>query len=110
MLVHSLLLFDPGATTLGQSGPGSDGNEEVVHIPQSSDITRTSTTDCLASYQEHSLRKSYLSAEVQLVYSTAPANWAIQLSDFKDCYVILIIQFNINHFFCPLLNGFKYNK
>ena len=22
-----------GATTLGQSGPGSDGNEQVLHIP-----------------------------------------------------------------------------
>ena len=26
--------WDPaGTTTLGQSGPGSNGNEEVVHIP-----------------------------------------------------------------------------
>ena len=24
------------ATTSGQSGPGSNGNEEVLHIPQSS--------------------------------------------------------------------------
>ena len=28
-----------GATTPGQSGPGSDGNKEVLHIPQSSSIT-----------------------------------------------------------------------
>ena len=28
-----------GATTPGQSGPGSDGNEGVLHIPQSSSIT-----------------------------------------------------------------------
>ena len=27
------------ATTLGQSGPGSDGNEGVPHIPQSSSFT-----------------------------------------------------------------------
>ena len=28
-----------GATTLDQSGFGSDGNEGVLHIPQSSNIT-----------------------------------------------------------------------
>ena len=28
-----------GPTTLGLSGPGSDGNEGVLHIPQSSSIT-----------------------------------------------------------------------
>ena len=38
-----------GATTLGQSGPGSDGNEEVLCIPQSS------LSDCLISYAGHSL-------------------------------------------------------
>ena len=31
-----------GATTLGQSGPGSDGNKAVLRIPQSSSITGTS--------------------------------------------------------------------
>ena len=45
-------------------------------FPQSSIITGTSPSDCLASYPEHSLRGSYLSAEVQSVYSTAPADWA----------------------------------
>ena len=43
------------ATTLGQSGPGSNGNEEVLHIPQSSSITRTSPSDCIVSYPGHSL-------------------------------------------------------
>ena len=44
-----------GATTLGQSGPGSDGTEEVLHIPQSSGITRTSPSDCLMLYPGHPL-------------------------------------------------------
>ena len=35
------------ATTPGESGPESDGNEGVLHIPQSSSITGTSTSDCL---------------------------------------------------------------
>ena len=34
------------ATTLGQSGPGSDGNDGVLRIPQSSSITGTSPSDC----------------------------------------------------------------
>ena len=44
-----------GATTLGQSGPVSDGNEGVLCIPQSSSITGTSPSDCLVSYPGHSL-------------------------------------------------------
>ena len=43
------------ATTSGQSGPGSDDNEEVLCIPQSSSITATSQSDCLVSYPGHSL-------------------------------------------------------
>ena len=66
-----------GATNPGRSGPGSDGNEGVLSIPQSSSITGTSPSDCLVSYPEHSLVSthsggSYSSAEVQSVYSTAP--------------------------------------
>ena len=38
------------ATTLGKSGPGSNGNEGVLHIPQSSSITGTLQSDCLVSY------------------------------------------------------------
>ena len=66
-----------GATTLGLSGPGSNGNEEVLCIPQNSSITGTSQSDCLVSYLEHLLEESYHSAEMQLVYSTAPADWTI---------------------------------
>ena len=41
------------ATTPGQSGPGSDGNEGVLLIPQSSCIAGTSSSDCLVSYPGH---------------------------------------------------------
>ena len=37
------------ATGPGQSGPGSKGNEGVLHIPLSSGITGTSPSDCLVS-------------------------------------------------------------
>ena len=65
-----------GATILGQSGSGSNGNEEVLHISQHSSITGTSPSDCLVSYAGHSLGKSYSSAEMQSVYSTTQADWA----------------------------------
>ena len=41
-----LVLF----TTPGQSGPGSNGNEAVLRIPQSPRITGTSPSDCFVSY------------------------------------------------------------
>ena len=34
-----------GATTTGQSGPGSDGNEGVLQVPQSSSITGTTPSE-----------------------------------------------------------------
>ena len=62
-----------GATTPDQGGPRSDGNEGVLYIPQSSSITWTSPSNCLVSYPGKSSGGAYPSAEVQLVYSTAPA-------------------------------------
>ena len=40
-----------GATP-DQSGPGSDGNEAILRIPQSSILIGTSPLDCLVSYQD----------------------------------------------------------
>ena len=42
-----------GAITPGQSGPGSDGIDGVLRIPQNSSIIG----DCLMSYPEHSLER-----------------------------------------------------
>ena len=69
-------------TTPVQSGHGSDGNEGVLRIPQSSSITGTSSSDCLVSYPGHSLEWSYPSVEVQSVYSTVTLgfirmHWAV---------------------------------
>ena len=44
-----------GATTPGQSGPGSDVNYGVLRIPQSSSTAGASPSDCLVSYPGHSL-------------------------------------------------------
>ena len=57
-----------GATIPGQCGPGSNGSEGVLHIPQSSCITGKSPSYCLMSLG----MGSYPSAEMQLVYSAAP--------------------------------------
>ena len=73
-----------GATTLAQSGPGSDGNEGVLHIPQSSSITGTAPSDCLVSHQDTRYGGiAYPFAEVWLVYSTAPAYWASRIHKSK---------------------------
>ena len=61
---------------MGLSELGSDGNEGVLHIPQNSSITGASPSDCLMSYPGHSLGESYFSAKMQLVYFTAPPDWA----------------------------------
>ena len=64
-----------GSTTPSESGPGSDGNEGVLCIPQSFRIIRATLSDCLESYLGYSLVEgSYPSAEKQSVYSTAPAD------------------------------------
>ena len=44
-----------GATILGQIGPGSDGNERVLRIPQSSGITGAPQSDCLVTHPGHLL-------------------------------------------------------
>ena len=59
-----------GAIFSGQSEPGSDGNEVVLRIPQSSSITGTSPSDCLVSYQD-----IYPSTEMQSGYSAAQTDW-----------------------------------
>ena len=46
------------ATTLGQREPGSNGNEEVHQITQSSSISGASPSDCLVSYPEHTLYRN----------------------------------------------------
>ena len=77
------------ATTLGPSGFRSYGNEWLLRISQSSIISGASPSDCLVSYTGHSLVEGYYpSAEMQSVYSTAPANWAMQRL-FKNCDRVL---------------------
>ena len=64
-----------GTTTLGQSGPESNGNEMIHLIPQKSK-TEASSSVRLTSYPGHLLGEFYPSAEMQLLYSTVPADEA----------------------------------
>ena len=63
-----------GATTTNQSWLGSQGNEGAPRIPQSYNITKASLLYCFVSYPGHLLGESYLSAEMQSVYSAAIAD------------------------------------
>ena len=67
------------ASILGQSRLGSDGNDGLLCISQSSSVTGTLSSDCLMLYQEHSLGESYFSTKMQSVYSAAPAEWVSYL-------------------------------
>ena len=87
-----------GATTLGQSGPRSDGSKEILRIPQNVSLTWASPSDCLMSYPGHSLGKFYPSADMQSVYSIAPADWA------RFCRRILL-----DKILFPLQNQYKNN-
>ena len=66
-----------GATNPGQSGPRGYDNEGVLCIPQSSDISGALPSDCLILYARHLLQWSYSSAEIQSMYSVAPADWVV---------------------------------
>ena len=63
------------ATSPRQSRPGSNGNERVLRIPQSSSIIGASPSDCHIQ-DTRCYGGAYSSAEMPLVYSTAPADWA----------------------------------
>ena len=54
----------------------------------------STSSECLVSYLGHSLAGSYHSAEVQSVYSTAPADLAIHRVN-VNTVLFLIIQFSI---------------
>ena len=88
-----------------QSRPWSDGNEGVLRFPQSSSITGTSPSDCLVSDIRHSLDGSYLSAEMQSVYSTAPAEWVTGHSLMG--WVLLLCQDSVSVFYSPSRLGNK---
>ena len=63
-----------GATIPGQSGPGSDDNEGVPRIPQTSKITGTAPSDRLMSHPE----QKYCVKQVQTAY------WTLAIHSHRD--------------------------
>ena len=98
------------ATSMGQSGPGSDGNKGVLHISQSSSITGASLSDCLVSYPRHSM-----GAEV--VPSPQRCSWCIlqswvmffkfffTLFKIVGFYLLLSMIYFLRQFYCILIQA-----
>ena len=96
-----------GATISGQSGPGCNGNEVVLRIPQSSSITGTSPSDCFISKTLVAEGKgSYHPAEKQSVYSIAPAFSVYDAKSKKTVSILVwvgLVLWYINN--CRLFNA-----
>ena len=89
-----------GATISGQNGRKSDGNKEILRIPQSFSITGASLSEFLVSYPRYSLGESYPSVEMQSVYSTTPADWTTrEVVPVRILFMDQIELFNIRHLF-----------
>ena len=72
-------------TTMGQSEPGSNGNEGVLHIPQSS-MNRTSPSDAFVSYPGHFLGVGWmvvlpLCRDAVGVFYGPPVDWVETLNE-----------------------------
>ena len=88
-----------GSTTSGQSGPRSNGNEEVLHIFQHS-RTGVWPSHGFVSYPGHTLGRSWPPAKVQLVFSATPANLAGWDAGFYY-WVLHVIMWSC----CPLISS-----
>ena len=81
------------AITQGQSGPGSNGNERAIsHPPKLQDWSLS--IRLFSAISRTLVRRwwSYPSAEMQSVYSTAPADWSGAICLFKTEQMI---DFNV---------------
>ena len=75
-----------GTTAPGQSGPGSNGNEGVLRIPQSSSIAGTSPSDCLVSYPGHLLGGGVLPLCREVVSVFYSPSWLEDFGQLKNLY------------------------
>ena len=92
--MKEFLLTQSGTTTttLGQSGPEAMAMKEHSTFPKLQGWA--SLSDCLISYPGCTLWGSYPSAEMHLVYSTAPNDWA-------ELFINIYSYFRFN-FTCPV--------
>ena len=61
-------------STQNQKGLRRNGNGGFLHIPKRF-RTGASSLNCFVLYPGHSLGESYLTAEMQIAYSTASDDW-----------------------------------
>ena len=94
-----------GATTPGQSGPGSDGNEGVLHIPQSSSIAGTSPSDCLVSYQDTRCGVGLTSQCILQPQPTGQVTICAFLGYETTLYLVVRLQFILTRRFLDELIG-----
>ena len=82
--IWSINRTQAGFTTLGQSRPGSKGNEEVASYLSKLQNWSLTIRCSLVLYPEHSLRvgASPPPTEMQLVYSIASDNWTVKPSNY----------------------------
>ena len=73
-----------GATSRGQSGPGSNGNKEVLHISQKLQHYKSLTIRLFSVISRTLVGGSYLSAQMQLVYSKA-GDWKMCQAGNEKC-------------------------
>ena len=93
-----------GTTTLGQSGPGSDRNEVVLCIPQSSNIIGASSSDCLMSYPGH------LYGGVLPPCRDTLGCWKTHLRFLKVFFIIFIISARYLLVWAMLVEGLHFFK
>ena len=106
-----------GASTLGQSRYGSDSNERILSIPQSSSITGVWPSDCLMSYSGHLLVRGVL--HICVIYSqyilqleqTGPSmieENEFRMGTFIDSTHMNLVPFELISFSCnPLVVPFQ---
>ena len=77
-----------GAITLDQSGAGGNGNKWVLSLSQSSSITGTSPSDCLASYPGDSGGKGLIIHPLLFCRGVCP-NWLDNMANLKHTLPML---------------------
>ena len=105
-----LVLFNPyigplsGATIPVQSGPGSDGNEGVLRIPQSSSIDGAAPSVCLVSYLGHSLAGGVFYSSSRL--GKADTSFYAYKSGLCVCVCVCVVGLPYISFWTEKLNAY----
>ena len=90
-----------GATTPGQNGPGINGNERVLRIPQSSSIAGTLPSDCLVSYLGYWLEGVLLLYWVAVFIFCCSSRLVLNFSENEDfAGKALLLEEIFSLFFC----------